>query len=196
VLKDPRIYLLSLGYMVVPWASSVLNFWGPSIIRKSGVSNLADVGLLSAVPYIVGAAFMILICRHSDRVMERRWHFGAVALLTAAGLALLPSAVNNWIASIGLLSAATAGYLAAVALFWTIPPAYLSGRTAAGGIGLVSCIGQSGGLIAPVVFSWSNSLTKDTTAGFYVVATVIVCAGFAIIFGVPASRLRERKVEI
>lgn len=196
VLRDPRIYLLSLGYMVVPWASSVLNFWGPSIIRKAGISDLADVGLLSAIPYIVGAAFMIIVCRNSDRMMERRWHFGVVALLTAIGLALLPSTVNNWVASIGLLSVSTAGFLAAVALFWTIPPAYLSGRAAAGGIGLVSCIGQSGGLVAPVVFSWSNSLTKSATTGFYVVAAVIICAGLAIIIGVPATKLKEQPIEV
>lgn len=193
VLRDPRVYLLALGYMVVPWASSVLNFWGPSIIRHSGISNLADVGLLSSVPYIFGAAFMILVCRHSDRVMERRWHFGAVAFLTAAGIALLPATANNWMASIALLTVATMGYLTAVALFWTIPPAYLSGPAAAGGIGLVSCIGQSGGLVAPVVFTWGNSITKSASVGFYLVAAVIVCAGLAILLGVPASRLRERR---
>jgi ACS family phthalate transporter-like MFS transporter len=196
VLRDPRIYLLSLGYMVVPWASSVLNFWGPSIIRKSGIANLADVGLLSAVPYIFGAGFMILVCRSSDRTMERRWHFGAVAVLTAVGLAFLPAVSNDWLASIVLLTVATAGYLTAVALFWTIPPAYLSGPAAAGGIGLVSCIGQSGGLVAPVVFSWSNSLTNSASAGFYVVAGVIVCAGLSILIGVPASRLHERRSDI
>ncbi|WP_408492417.1 MFS transporter [Paraburkholderia strydomiana] len=117
-------------------------------------------------------------------------------MLTAFGLSLLPSTANNWVASIALLSVANAGFLTAVALFWTIPPAYLSGRAAAGGIGLVSCIGQSAGLVAPVVFSWGNSLTKDATAGFYMVAMVIVCAGLSIIIGVPARKLKERRVEV
>jgi len=196
VLKDPRLYLLAFGYMAVPWSSSVLNFWGPSIIRKAGISNLADVGLLSAIPYIVGAAFMLLVCRNSDRMMERRWHYGSVAMLTALGLSLLPSAASNWVASIALLSVSNAGFLTAVALFWTISPAYLSGRAAAGGIGLVSCIGQSAGLVAPVVFSWGNSLTKSATAGFYLVAMVIACAGLSIIVGIPASKLKERRVEV
>jgi len=192
VLADPRVYVVALGYMVVPWAGSVLNFWSPSIIHRSGVTDVWHVGLLSMIPYAVGAAFMLLISRHSDRHLERRWHFASMAFLAALGIALLPSASTNWIASIGFLTVATIGYLAAVSLFWTIPPAYLSGTAAAGGIALISCIGQAGGLLAPVVIGWINGLTGNLALGLYVVAAVVVVGGLTVIAGLPARMLRER----
>ena len=63
-----RLFLGHLGRMV-------LNFWAPTIIQRSGVSNMFHVGLLSAVPYAVGAIGMLAVCHHSDRMLERHWTF-------------------------------------------------------------------------------------------------------------------------
>jgi ACS family phthalate transporter-like MFS transporter len=193
VLKDPRVYIVALGYMVVPWGGSVLNFWAPSIIHNSGVTDVWHVGLLSAVPYIIGASLMLVIGRHSDRYLERRWHFASMAMLTAAGIALLPGVSANWVMSIVFLTFATVGYLAAVSLFWTIPPAYLSGPAAAGGIALISCIGQAGGLLAPIVMGKITAITGSTGAGLYVVALVIVAGGLTVLIGLPSRMLVERR---
>jgi ACS family phthalate transporter-like MFS transporter len=192
VLANPRIYVVALGYMVVPWAGSVLNFWGPSVIRKSGIADIWHVGLLSTIPYAVGAASMLFISRNSDRHLERRWYFASMAFLAALGIALLPGASSDWVATIGFLTLASVGYLSAVALFWTIPPAYLSGTAAAGGIALISCIGQAGGLLAPIVIGRINELTGNLALGLYVVAAVIVVGGLTVIMGLPARMLRER----
>ena len=50
-----------------------------------GLSNVAT-GLVTAVPYTVGALGMLLWAQSSDRHHERRWHFIVGALLAAAGL--------------------------------------------------------------------------------------------------------------
>jgi ACS family phthalate transporter-like MFS transporter len=193
VLTDPRVYVVALGYMVVPWAGSVLNFWSPSIIQKSGVSDVWHVGLLSTIPYAVGACFMLFIGRHSDRHLERRWHFASMAFLAALGIVLLPSAASYWVASIGFLTVATIGYLSAVALFWTIPPAYLTGTAAAGGIALISCIGQAGGLLAPIVIGKMTQVTGNLAMGLYVVAGVVVLGGVAVLAGLPQRLVEERR---
>lgn len=192
-LADPRVYIAALGYMVVPWAGSVLNFWAPSIIHKSGITSVWHVGLLSTIPYIAGGLAMIFVGKSSDRWLERRWHFAMCAFVSAVGIALLPAASANWVMSILLLTLSTIGYLSAVALFWTIPPAYLSGPAAAGGIALISCLGQGGGLIAPVVIGKVNELTGHIAIGLYVVVGVLIIGGLAIVFGIPASALRERR---
>lgn len=192
-LADPRVYIAALGYMVVPWAGSVLNFWAPSIIHKSGVTSVWHVGLLSTIPFLIGGLAMIVIGNSSDRWLERRWHFAMCAFIAALGIALLPLASTNWIASIALLTLATIGYLSAVSLFWTIPPAYLSGPAAAGGIALISCLGQGGGLIAPVVIGKVNELTGNLALGLYVVVAVLVTGGLAVVIGIPARALRERR---
>ncbi|GJH27014.1 MFS transporter [Caballeronia novacaledonica] len=192
-VMDPRVYIAALGYMVVPWAGSVLNFWAPSIIQKSGVASVWHIGLLSTVPYLVGGLAMIVIGNSSDRRLERRWHFAGCAFIAAAGIAMLPVASGSWIASTVLLSLATIGYLSAVALFWTIPPAYLSREAAAGGIALVSCLGQGGGLIAPVVVGKITELTGSLALGLYTVVAVLIFGALAILLGIPASALRERR---
>jgi MFS transporter, ACS family, phthalate transporter len=192
-LADPRVYIAAIGYMVVPWAGSVLNFWAPSIIHRSGVTNVLHVGFLSMIPFLIGGLMMIVIGNSSDRRLERRWHFAGCAFLSALGIALLPVASASWGASIALLTLSTIGYLSAVALFWTIPPAYLSGSAAAGGIALISCLGQGGGLIAPVVIGKVNELTGNIALGLYLVVAVLLFGALAVLVGIPAKALRERR---
>ena len=76
-LRKPMLWIATFGYFSVTWAGMVLNFWAPTIIQRAGVTNLLHIGLLSAVPYMVGAAGMLLLCYSSDRWLERRWHFFA-----------------------------------------------------------------------------------------------------------------------
>jgi sugar phosphate permease len=110
-LKEPKFYFLTFAYFSVPWASIVVHIWAPSVIQKSGVSNYWHIGLLSAIPYVVGAIAMYLLGRNSDRMLERRWHFMASALMAALGVALLPAAANHAGILVALLCVATAGYL-------------------------------------------------------------------------------------
>ena len=190
-LRDKKFYFVAFGYFSVPWASNVAHIWAPSIIRKSGVENLWYVGLLSSIPYIVGAVVMIAIGLHSDRKLERRWHFGLSSALAAFGTVCLPLAANNWVLSVLFLSITTAGYLGMLSLFWTIPPAYLSTSVAASGIGLISSLGQFGGISAPVVIGAASTHLGSTTMGMLAVALVSLLGGLAILLGVPAAAINE-----
>jgi D-galactonate transporter len=191
-LKEPKFYVLTFAYFSVPWASIVVHIWAPSVIQKSGVTNLWHIGLLSAVPYVVGAAVMYLLGRSSDRMLERRWHFMVSTVLAAAGVALLPLAADNLGALMLLLCVATAGYLGMLSLFWTIPPAYLSTTVAASGIGLISTLGQLGGITAPTVIGFASTHFGSNEMGLYAVAIVSILGGLAIVLGVPANSINER----
>lgn len=192
-LKDKRLYALALGYMAIPWGGSVVNYWAPAIIRRSGVSDIATIGLLSSVPFIIGAVAMLVISRRSDRRLERRWHFASMALLTACGIALLPNVGSDWLPSLVLLTVATAGYLGSFAVFWTIPQAYLAQPAAAGGIAFISSVGQLGGLTAPMIIGWADKLTGSYDSGLYLVSAVVVAAAIALLVGIPANVLHERR---
>src|SRR5579872_7187394 len=93
-LRRPMLWVASFGYFSVTWAGMVLNFWAPTIIQRAGVSNLLHIGLLSAVPYTIGALGMLALCNHSDRRLERRWHFFAAVI--AAGCAAIAVAYSLW----------------------------------------------------------------------------------------------------
>ena len=78
-LKDPRVYILAAGWGTVPLCGTILNYWTPTIIRQAGVADVLNVGLLSALPYIIGALGMFI-----GRAQFRRDAGAALALLRAA----------------------------------------------------------------------------------------------------------------
>jgi ACS family phthalate transporter-like MFS transporter len=159
----------------------VLNFWAPTIIQKSGISNVVHIGLLSAVPYAVGACGMLLLCRNSDRLLERRWHFAAAAFIASAAVLAIAITASNWIMAVGCLAFLAVGYLSATALFWTIPSRFLSETESAGSIAFISSFGQIGSLTAPTIFGFVAAQTGSLAAGSYLVASVLATGGVAIL---------------
>jgi len=180
-LRKPALWVATFGYFAVTWAGMLLNFWAPTIIQRSGVTSVIHIGLLSAVPYAVGAVGMLLFCRHSDRKLERHWHFfAAVCAAGGAAVAIVPAAQNP-IFSIACLAVLAIGYLSAIALFWTIPTSFLSERESAGSIAFISSAGQIGSLIAPVLFGYVAGRTGNFTVGVCLVASVLVAGGGAVL---------------
>jgi MFS family permease len=104
-----------------------LSFWLPTLIRQAGISNPLHVGLASAIPFAVAVVSMLLVSRSSDARMERRWHLIVPFLLGAVGLLLSAKVGGTLVLSLSALSIAAAGCYAVSAMFWSIPPAFLSG---------------------------------------------------------------------
>ena len=65
-------------------------FPGPTVIRQSGIVHITNVGLLAGVYSLVGIIVMVIVGRHSDRTLERLWHYTVSLLCAAAAVALLP----------------------------------------------------------------------------------------------------------
>jgi D-galactonate transporter len=191
-LREPKFYFLTFAYFSVPWASIVVHIWAPSVIKNSGVTNLWHIGALSAIPYVAGAVAMYLLSRSSDRNLERRWHFMASAVMAALGVLLLPLFAHDVVTLMVLLCIATAGYLGMLSLFWTIPPAYLKPAVAASGIGLISSLGQFGGIFAPTVIGLASTRFGSNAMGLYAVALVSILGGLAVVLGVPRRAISER----
>jgi ACS family phthalate transporter-like MFS transporter len=194
-IRDPRLYAAAAAWFTMAWCGSVINYFSPTIIRNSGVSDTFTVGMLSAIPYAVGAVGMLLINRHSDLKLERRWHYALSVFLAAAAIAMLPSVAQNWQLAIVLLAILSIGYLTGVALFWSIPTAYLSKRASAGSIALISSIGQCGGLTAPNIIGWTQQATGNFAVGFYTIAFGMVIGTIIMLIGLPAHLLRERHID-
>jgi MFS transporter, ACS family, phthalate transporter len=180
-LRRPMLWMATFGYFSVTWAGMVLNFWAPTIIQRSGVSNIFQVGLLSAIPYTIGAIGMLALCRNSDRMLERHWHFFAAVFM--AGCAALAVAYASWNSALSIvcLAVLAVGYLSAVALFWTIPTSFLSEQEAPGSIAFISSVGQIGSLVAPTLFGYVSDRTGSLTMGASMVAAVLIAGGCAVL---------------
>jgi MFS transporter, ACS family, phthalate transporter len=178
--RKPMLWIATFGYFSVTWAGMVLNFWAPTIIRRAGVTNLLHIGLLSAVPYMIGAAGMLALCYSSDLRLERRRHFFAAVFSAGCAAIAMAYASEDTTLSIICLAVLAVGYLSAIALFWTIPTGFLSEAESAGCIAFISSAGQIGSLIAPVLFGYVSDRTGNLTLGACLVAAVLFAGGFAV----------------
>jgi ACS family phthalate transporter-like MFS transporter len=190
-LRDPRLWLATVGFYATVSSGIILNFWTPSILQRSGISDVLMIGLLSGVPPIIGAVGMVLICRSSDRMLERRWHFTGAGLLATAAVLLIPVASSSSVASILCLAGIAVGYYSATSILWTLPPGFLSASESAGGIAFISAVGGLGALVTPPVFGWLNTVTGTFTAGSCYVAVVLI-AGIVSIRSIRISHVSPR----
>ena len=159
-------------YFTIPIALYAFGFWLPQIIR--GASNGSDfqIGLLTAIPYLVGAGGMVIAARHSDRTGERRWHIAGAAM--AGGLAFIVSAFVQGLAlSLVTLSLAMLGLASMFGPFWAFATARLRGVGAAAAIALINSIGNTGGFVGPYVIGYIRDRTQSFTGGLVFVGVVL-----------------------
>lgn len=166
-LAHPRVLMLSLVYFGTAAASYALGFWLPTIV-DFGVTNF-QTGLITAIPYLVGAVAVVLWPLLSDRMHERKWNTALAFLVAASGLALstyFPDPVQK----MTVLSICAIGLFAIAPLFWTLPTAFLNGTAAAGGIALINSIGNLASFAAPYAMGYLKDATGGFTAGLLAVA--------------------------
>ena len=148
--------------------------------------------MLSVIPYGITAVGMVLIARHSDKTLERRWHCAIPAFLGAIGLvAMIYTPPSNMILAIGFLSLASLGIITTMPMFWAIPTAYLKGAAAAGGIAFVNSLGLIGGFVSPFALGYIKTATGSLNGGLYAMAAVMVAGGVTLLIAVPPNFLRE-----
>jgi MFS family permease len=184
----PHVWLLTVVYFCLVSANPTLGFWGPTIINGLGVSNHLSIGLLSAIPSIVAVLASVLVSRHSDRTLERRWHAALSCVAAAVGLILIGLGANTPPLAFAALVLAQAAVIAAFAPFWQMPTLLLAGTAAAGGIALINSIGNLSGWLGPFVVGWLRDLTGSTSSGLYVVAGLELAAAFLIVRFMPRGR--------
>jgi D-galactonate transporter len=170
VLTSPRVWLMAAIYFCFIMGLYGVSFWLPQLIKATGVKDVLDVGLLSAIPYGFAVVAMVLASRSSDRRGERRWHIGGAAIVGGAGL--IASAVygGNTVLAMIALTAATMGILTSLPLFWTLPTAFLGGTAAAAGIAVINSVGNLAGFVSPFMVGAIKDATGSTTIGLYALA--------------------------
>lgn len=185
-LGNPIVWLLAFAYFGTSTGSFGISLWLPTVLHKvSSAGNLA-LGLISAIPYLIAAVFMVLVGIHSDRTGERRWHV-AISGLVAALAFVVAAYSNSLIVVVVALSVAMAGVSSLVGPFWAMPTTLLSSVEAATGIALINSIGNCGGFLGPYVIGFVRNITGGFKGGFLVVSAG-VCLSALIALLLPAQR--------
>ncbi|MGX7001827.1 MFS transporter [Caballeronia sp. KNU42] len=179
-LFNPRVLAVALIYFGANATNYGLSFFLPQIVKGFGLGNV-QTGLVTSLPYVVGAFSMILWGRRSDRMLERKWHV-AIPLLVAAGGIAASTALDDPVLKMIALSIAGFGIFGCLPVIWTLPAAFLSGAAAAGGIAAVNSLGNLAGFFGPYAMGW----IKDSTGSF---AAGLLCLSGAGLIGVAAVLL-------
>lgn len=184
VVRDPKVYLFAFIFFLTTMSAYGLAFWAPQIIRAFGVAHTFDIGLYSAIPPAAAFFSMILLTRHSDLKMERRWHFALPAFIGAVALAVttlpgLPLAV-----ALSALAIAYAGLYGIVPIFWPVPSAHLGPKAAAGGIAFVNTLGVFSGFVAPYMIGLVRESTGSLVGGMLALVACAFLAGLTMLLGV------------
>ena len=180
-LQLPRVWLLTLIHFCAISSNTTIGFWVPTIIQGFGVKSTVNIGLLSAVPYVGAMIAMVLVSRHSDRTLERRYHAAIPCLACASGLIGINVFASTPELAFCALIVAVSSALCYNGPFWQIAPMLLAGTAVAGGIAFINSLGNLSGWVGPTVVGWLADITGKTATGLYVVAGFEILAAILIL---------------
>jgi MFS transporter, ACS family, tartrate transporter len=189
VLRNPRVWALALVYFGLVACNYGVGFWLPQIIKAFGLSNFAT-GWVTAIPYAIGAIFMVWYGYHSDATGERKGHTAIGLLIAAAGIAASTLTGNPTLTIIAFTIGAC-GVFGTLPVFWTLPTAVLSGTAAAAGIAAINSIGNLAGFAGPYAMGWIKDQTGSFTGGLLLIAALAIIA-MAIVLALGHNPALER----
>jgi MFS transporter, ACS family, tartrate transporter len=180
-LLDTRVLMLALVYFGAVATNYGVGFWLPQIIQGFGTGmSKFEIGLVTAIPYAVGAVSMVLWGRRSDRKMERKWHVAIPLIVAAAGIGLA-GVLDDPVLKMAALSVAGFGVFSCLPVIWTLPAAFLSGASAAAGIAIINSLGNLSGFVGPYAMGWVKDATGSFAGGLFLIAGLAIVATIAVL---------------
>ncbi len=173
-LVNPRVLHLACIGFAQGFGGYTFSFWLPQAMKSvfGGQSNTV-IGFAVMVPNLLGLIAMILVSRHSDRTLERRYHMATSGALAGVAMLLL-GAPRSAIVSLVLFSAVAIGSYSSLPLFFSLPGEFLTGFSAAAGIALVTSVANLGGFVGP----YTVGLIYQKTGSLY---SGLICAGVSFL---------------
>jgi D-galactonate transporter len=177
MLRDHRMWRLTAMMFAAMMGLYALGFYLPTLIKDAGASGTLQIGLLTAIPYLVAVVSMVAVGRSSDRTRERRWHLVSIMFVGALGLIASVLASHSITLVVIALSIAAAGIISISPILWTLPTAFISGAAAAASIGFINSFGNIGGFVSPYLIGWTRDTFHSPAIALYVIAASLVAAG-------------------
>jgi MFS family permease len=174
-IRDVRVLILALvqfGFLV---GSYGIGIFLPLILREGQLSEI-EVGFVSSACYLAAVIGMILWAGHVDRGASKVVNLSLSCALSACGFLGAILFRDNFQVSVVWMAVALIGVNGARAIFWTIPPRFLTGMAAAGGLAFINSIGTTGGFVGPYIMGWLTDETGSFSAGLLAMSGFLVLA--------------------
>ncbi|WP_307857683.1 MFS transporter [Paenarthrobacter sp. DKR-5] len=171
-MRNGKVWYFTVIYFCLQIAVYGVTFYLPQqVAQLTGQKVGLVVGLLAAIPWLVGLFVCYYVGKAASTVVRRRiW---GTWLFVSTGLCIFGSAWagTNHLPALGIIfiTLAVSSFLAIGPISWSYPTAFLTGSAAAAGIGLINSLGNLGGFVAPLLRTWVNDLSGSatSTAGIY-----------------------------
>ena len=186
--KDFRTYLFAFALFSQFCVANTLVYWGPTLLKDAGLTDVRIIGLYGAIPLIVGAIGMYLAARHSDAREERLWHAITAQILTVIALIILPTASHEPLTAVACMAAISVGLWSFWSIFWSIPPAYFEREAAAAGIALINSLAALGGVFASNLLGTIKASQGRLDLGLYIVAGIAAAGAISVYLAFPKFR--------
>ncbi len=178
-LRDTRVWLLSIADFGIVTGLYGIGLWIPQMVKAMGFSNF-ETGFVVAIPYAASMLGMIAWGYSSDRLHERTWHVAIAAFVAAGGLTVAALS-HRPTESVLALALAAIGIYSALSTFWALPPSFLGGTAAAGGIALINSISNLGGFVGPYLMGWLKAHTGGYAAGMAALSAMLVISAVVVL---------------
>jgi ACS family tartrate transporter-like MFS transporter len=178
-LRNPRVLALAFVYFGAVAANYGVGFFLPTIVKDFGLT-FAMTGVVTAIPYFVGAVSMVWFSRRSDRHVERKGHAAFALLVAAVGL-VLATLTEDPLLKMLAFSFSAFGVFSVLPVFWTLPTAFLSGPAAAAGIAIINAIGNLSGFAGPAAMGRIKDATGSFNMGLLLIAAFVVMAMMVVL---------------
>lgn len=181
ILSSRIVWILGLIYFCIQSGVYAINFWLPTLIKTSGITDPGAIGWLSAIPYLAATIFMALVGVSADKHQERRWHLAVPMVLGALGLLIAGIFADSTLLSVLGLSLAAMGALTSLPMFWPLASGFLSAAAAAAGLALINSLGQIAGFASPYLVGWVKDATQATDSALYLLAAMLVVGAIVVL---------------
>ena len=164
VLREPRVLLMGLYYFLSLGSMYAFTFSAPKIYLAATGWSVNGVGSLIAGIAMIGAAAMLLVSWHTDRLGAKAGYVIGLSLMTGAAYGVSGIAHQPWVvvAALGVASIVFYGMQGpALGLLTT----FMDGPSAAVGIAAANMLAIAGGFVGPLWMGWSITHTGGTRVG-------------------------------
>ncbi|MEB4887662.1 MFS transporter [Priestia megaterium] len=181
VLKNKTVWRFTFINLTFVIGLYGISFWMPRIIQS--LSNLltnTQVGLITMIPYLLGAIAMVLVARSSDRTGERKYHAAFGPIIGGIGLIGLLLLSHNPFLAIIMMCITTMGLYSFSGPYWALTSSFVAAEAAAVGIGIINSIGNFGGFVGPYVIGVLNDTTGNLFLSLIFLALMLVLTSIQV----------------
>jgi sugar phosphate permease len=185
-LLNRQVWLIATAPFLVLYSMFVVSFFLPSLLqnintRESLGLSSVQLGLLSAIPWAIAGAGMLLFASRSDKKKEVTKHFVVATTIGSIGFFFLAMfGLDNPYIALAATTVAMVGVLGSLTTFWVLPSRLYTGVAAAGVIALINTIANFGSFLGPYSFGLLSDATGGYKGGLIVVAVAMLLAGLLI----------------